>query len=253
MNRTIRRAQTHSQAIDAAQNGAPHHIAQTTAPLFFFAVATALALLIAVDAHALSFDIEFRLSTSHVADPLDTYADLLADHATGALLASQTISGIDGVSSVAIASTDRDYSTLITTTFVAAVDGFYTFEMGTDWGQGGGYEAVHLGSGSVLETFSTDQDIWWANNWGNSDVLAMTLELVAGESYSLGWVGFEDCCGGAVTFRFSVNGSTPATLDDDNFDLFEIAGPTPVPEPGTAVQVGLGLALAGLARAGRRR
>ena len=96
---------------------------------------------------------------------------------------------------------------------------------------------------SEFDTFVTTDDIWWGNNWSDPDVFSTVLNLTAGETYSLGWVGFEGCCGGAASFRFSVNGSPPQTLNDTNFLPFEQA---PVPEPGTALLVGLGLVWLGI-------
>jgi hypothetical protein len=140
---------------------------------------------------------------------------------------------------VTLAGTNSNYSTLITTTFTAGVTGTYAFEVGTDWGLGGGSQAVHVGSGAVIDTFVTPNDLWWNYDWNNPDVFSTVLNLTAGETYSIGWVGFEDCCGGDVTFRFSVDGSTPATLDQTSFQPYE--APTPIPEPGTALLLGLGL------------
>ena len=140
---------------------------------------------------------------------------------------------------MAAAGTNSDYSTLITTSFTAGVTGTYEFQVGTDWGRGGGTQATHVGSGAVINTFITTNNIWWNNSWNNPDVISTVLNVTAGETYAIGWVGFEDCCGGAVTFRFSVNGSAPITLDDTNFAPYE--APAPVPEPGTALLVGLGL------------
>lgn len=190
------------------------------------------------NAKAISFDVEFRTTTQSVSGS-ETFGDLLLEHASGTLLSAQTLTGIDGVSSVALAGTNSNYSTLITTSFTAGVTGAYNFEVGTDWGLGGASQAVHLGSGSVIDTYVTSQDVWWNNDWNNADVFSIALNLTAGESYSIAWVGFENCCGGAVSFRFSVNGSPPSVLDDTNFLPYE--APTPVPEPGTALLMGLGL------------
>ena len=108
-----------------------------------------------------------------------------------------------------------------------------------------------MGSGIVLDNTVTTDDIWWSNNWGNPDVFSTVLSLTAGETYSLGWVGFEGCCGGAASFRFSIDGSAPQTLNSTNFLPFE--QPSPVPEPGAAVLVGLGLAwLSVVARTGKK-
>ena len=196
------------------------------------------ALLLPGHARAISFEIEFRGSTQQVMAG-DGYADLLLKHASGSLLVTQTLTGVDGLSSVAVAGTNGNYSTLITTSFTAGVTGTYEFQVGTDWGRGGGTQATHVGSGTVIDTFITTDDIWWGNSWNNSDVFSTVLNVTAGESYTMGWVGFEDCCGGNVTFRFSVDGSAPVILDAPNFSPYE--SPAPVPEPGTAVLVGAGL------------
>lgn len=189
--------------------------------------------------HAISFDLEYRDST-YQAVGSDTYDNLAVEFQSGTLLSSQTVSGIDGITSTAYAGTTNDYSTLISTTFIVGVTGVYEFQVGTDWGRGGATQAVHVGSGAVLDTFVTTNDIWWGNSWTDPDVFSTVLSLTAGETYSLSWVGFEGCCGGAATFRFSVDGSPMLTFNAANFLPFE--QPVPVPEPGTALLLGLGLA-----------
>lgn len=227
---------------------APHD-----APLLFLPVAVILLVLAASlalssPASALSFQLDFRSSTYQTLGS-DTFDSLLLQHQGEALLSSQTVNAIDGVSSTTYAGTNQDYSTLVTTTFTAGVTGTYVFEVGTDWGRGGATQAVHVGSGSVIDEFVTTADIWWNNSWTDPDVFSSVLSLTAGETYTISWIGFEDCCGGAVSFRFSVNGSPPATLDDTNFAPYE--APTPVPEPRSAMLLALGLL--GLGICGRPR
>ncbi len=204
-----------------------------------------LCVAVASDVHALTFDVEFRDSTYQVVGG-DTYDDLVLEHQSGTLLTTLQISGIDGLSSVASAGVNADYSTWITTSFTAAVTGTYTFQIGTDWGRGGASKAIDLGTSSVLDEFVTTDDIWWNYDWNNPDVLTSVLSLQQGESYSMGWVGFEGCCGGSVTFRFSVDGGAFQTLNDTNFAPYEST-----PEPGTATLLGLGLV--GLATSRRTR
>lgn len=192
-------------------------------------------LLFAGSASALSFDVEFRDSTYQVVTG-DTYDDLVLEHQSGFLRTTLQISGIEGLNSVVSAGTNVDYSTFITTTFTAGVTGTFTFQVGTDWGRGGASIARHVGTGTVLDEFVTTDDIWWNNDWSNPDVLTTNLNLQQNETYTLGWVGFEGCCGGDVTFRFSIDGSPFQTLNDTNFGGFET-----VPEPGTATMLGLGL------------
>ena len=60
------------------------------------------------------------------------------------------------------------------------------------------------------------------------------------------WVGFEGCCGGSTTLRFSVDGSAYAPLTETNLIPY-----VAIPEPGPALLFTLGLI--GLAGAGGRR
>ena len=38
-----------------------------------------------------------------------------------------------------------------------------------------------MGSGTVLDSFITTDDIWWGNYWSNPDVFSTVLSLTAGE------------------------------------------------------------------------
>ena len=102
---------------------------------------------------------------------------------------------------------------------------------------------VDNATNTILSEMVRTDDVWWANDWNNPDVFQTTFSLAAGDSYSILWVGFEGCCGGTSTVRFSVDGGAFAPLTDTNFQ------PYVVPEPSVAVLLGLGLGL--LARSGR--
>jgi hypothetical protein len=193
-------------------------------------------------AAAVDFQVEYRSSPTYAVNlATDDFASLVLEHQSGGFLASQTLTALEDVSSQTIASgTTSNYSTLITTVLDITLGGNYTFEVGTDWGRGGASQIFDLTDGLVIDETITDQNIWWGNSWSNSDVFSSTVALQAGHSYALGWVGFEDCCGGVTTMRFSFNGSPPAPLNDGNLT------PYVVPEPGTAMLLGVGLALLAL-------
>lgn len=203
--------------------------------------------LLSLDARAVSFQADFT-ATNHQVAPGDTFADLLAVHRAGTPLASVTMNALENVSAQVEAGVNGNYSILMTTVLDVAVDGQYAFQVGADWGRGGVAAVLDNDTGAVIDELVRTDDIWWANNWNHPDVFTTTLDLDAGTSYTLAWLGFEGCCGGVTTIRFSVDGAPFQVLNEPNIEPFV------VPEPRAALLLGLGLiGVTGLRRRRMRR
>lgn len=188
-------------------------------------------------AAALTFQVDFRTST-YVVQATDTYASLLAQHASEPILAANTLVGLEGISAPIYAGgVNQDYSLLMTASIEALVTGVYTFQVGADWGRGGSSVVIDNNTGAIIDEFVTTNDIWWNNDWNNPDVFTATVNMTAGSSYSLGWIGFEGCCGGEATIRFSLDGAPFQPLDSGNGDPVFVNNP----EPGTGILLALGL------------
>jgi len=197
-------------------------------------------------ASALDFRVDFRDSTYQV-QPTDTFASLLAQHQSENLITTNTLTALQGISAPVYAGgVNQNYSLLMWINLNALTTGTYTFQVGTDWGRGGASIAIDGLTSAVLDEFVTTDDIWWANDWNNPDVFTTTIVMQAGMPYSLGWLGFEGCCGGSATIRYSVDGGAYQVLDSPNGDVYFVT-----PEPGAGLLFGLGLL--GLAAVGRRR
>jgi hypothetical protein len=193
-------------------------------------------------AGAVTFQVDFTVSTYQVVAG-QSYADLLAQHQSEPLLSTTSLSALSGVAAPLYAGVNTNYSVLMTTVLDVTAAGVYQVQVGTDWGRGGASVVIDNATSTVLDEYVNTTDIWWNNDWNNPDVFVTSVALAAGSSYTLGWVGFEGCCGGPTTVRFSYNGSPFQVLSD------AALAPYVAPEPGTAVLVGLGL----LAIAARRR
>jgi len=72
------------------------------------------------------------------------------------------------------------------------------FQLGADWGLGG--IIIGTDGGDVVRT----DDIWWANNWNNADVINFSLSGAGSGTFQL--LGFEHCCSGNNSLRVSVDG-----------------------------------------------
>lgn len=205
--------------------------------------------LVAGNADALSFRADF-VSSTYQTQAGDTFSDLLLEHQSGSLIQSTVTTGLDNISTaVYAAGVTSNYSILLTTSFQVAVAGTYTFQVGTDWGRGGAAALLDGTTGSVLSERVITGDLWWNNSWSDPDVFTTTATFAVGDSVTLAWVGFEGCCGGSSTIRFSANGSVYQNLNSTNFQPYSAI--TPIPEPSTAFLSCLGLI--GLALVGGRK
>lgn len=192
-------------------------------------------LLLASDARALSFQADFVATTFQVSAG-DGYAELAAAFAAGTPLASVTMTGFENVSAQVEAGVSGDYGIRLVADLTVAAAGQYEFQIGADWGRGGVAAVIDTATGTVLDEVVRTDDIWWSNDWNDPDVFTTQLALDADTSYTLVWLGFEGCCGGATTVRFSYEGGVFQTLNEPNL------APLVVPEPGVAALLGLGLA-----------
>lgn len=206
-------------------------------------LAAAGLLLGAAGARAVSFQADFTSNAYQVVAG-DSYADLLAAHLAGTPLTSVSLTALEGVSAQVSAGVNGNYSIRLTAVLPIAVSGLYAFQVGADWGRGGVAAVIDDATSTVIDELVRTDDIWWASNWSNPDVFTTQVSLTAGSSYTLVWLGFENCCGGPTTIRFSFEGSPFQPLNELTIE------PYVVPEPGLATLVGLGLALLA---GGRRR
>jgi hypothetical protein len=195
-----------------------------------------------VSATAVTFEVEIS-DAIYTVQAGDTYADLLIQHQAANLLSSSSLTGVAGITAPVEAGVSNDYSMLISTTLDISAAGTYEFQVGTDWGLGGASIIIRNDDGVAVDQYVTTQDIWWNNDWNDPDVFSSIVTLDAGSSYTLNWLGFEDCCGGSASIRFSYNGGAFSTFTDSGIAPF-----VSNPEPSTGLLVGLGLALMSGAR-----
>ncbi len=86
---------------------------------------------------------------------------------------------------------NEDIGFFIETFIEVTTAGTYGFRLGADFGLGG---ELYV-NGTTIEA-DWNNDLWWANNYGNGDVLTGSIFLDAGV-HSLRALGFEQCCDGA--------------------------------------------------------
>ena len=210
--------------------------------------AAAIALGATAQATPLTFDYSVT-SSNYQVDGSESGQDLIDAHNAGSVLCTDSADGFVRMGPRQNCGFNtRGYSLNLTTEFELTSGGEYTFQAGADWGRGGGVVLTDLDSGSTsLYSLRTD-DVWWARNWNNRDVFNTTFDLGPG-SYAVSWIGFEYCCGGETSIRYSYNGGEFENFTAENFGTHLAA----VPEPGIFGMLGAGLAGVGLIRRRRHR
>ena len=166
----------------------------------------------------------------------DDPASLLAQFNLGSLVCDVSLSSLDMVgSNQTCGGPLTDIATLFSIDF--SQDSATMWQFGADWGRGGIAFLTNGGSGYLGPLTG---DYWWALDWNNSDVIDFTIN--GSGSATLNLLGFEGCCGGAMSLRYS----------NDYGRTWTVATVNAVPEPSTLALLGLGLLGVGLAVRSRR-
>jgi hypothetical protein len=200
----------------------------------------------AASAGPITFDLTVT-NTDYQVDGTESAQDLIDAHAAGSVRCTDSIEALTNTGPIQNCGTNgrRDYSLKLTAQFTLDTAMDITFQTGADWGRGGGVILTDLSTGvdSLLELRS--DNVWWFRDWNNEDVFTTALSLDAGE-YALSWIGFEDCCAGETSVRFSMGNDDFTELSAANFDASVSAvaalAVADVPEPGTMALLSLGIA-----------
>ncbi len=106
---------------------------------------------------------------------------------------------------------NRDYGLFVETFFEVTTPALYEFRFGADFGDGG---ELYLDDVTLEADWS--DDLWWATNFGNADVLQGSRFLGAG-THTLKALGFERCCDGPLGIQFRIDTDGDGSLADETF------------------------------------
>ncbi|UZE96609.1 CCXG family PEP-CTERM protein [Alkalimarinus alittae] len=119
---------------------------------------------------------------------------------------------------------------LMTIDFDMVSMGSWGFDLGLDAGYGA---AFYLDN--TLVSSRTD-NLWWAYNWNNSDVMHVLDNTLTAGAHTLEIYWAENCCNGASSAKFTTDGINWQALSSEN-----IAKAASVTEPATIALFSLGL------------
>jgi hypothetical protein len=187
--------------------------------------------------HTATYEIEFTRSSYEMLTT-DSFSDLEAAHNAGQLINRLSVDGFNNIDTQAVIDGDaNNHSIMLTTSFYVDKDTLYDFQLGADWGRGGGIAIINADTNTIVSEQLTGQDIWWDNDWNNSDVINTNFAFTAG-NWTIKWIGFEGCCSGTTSIRYSENGGAYAALTNATFNP-----PSDVPVPGAVILFSSALAL----------
>ena len=102
-----------------------------------------------------------------------------------------------------------------------------------DFGLDAGYGAAIYVDGLLVD--SRTDNLWWSNNWSNSDVFTVSLSDLARDSQVIDVYWAENCCNGNSSIRFTDGNNKTNTLSVANLDAASIPEPTTIALFGLAV------------------
>ncbi len=115
---------------------------------------------------------------------------------------------------------NMNYGLYAETHFEVTTPGVWSFRSAVDYGRGGAFYIDHQ---PVTERWN--EDLWWARDYNNSDVLTGSVFLDAGFHY-FETLGYEGCCDGPVSVQYQLPGSSVwRELSSANLNLLNAGCP----------------------------